>query len=165
MAARGDELPQPWRENYARVLAALPRLFERHAQGRNLTLAHGDAHLGNFLFPKDAAGGVAYILDWQFWHPTIGGTDLAFLMATEWPVETRRRVEQPLLRRYYQGLLAGGVRGYPWETCWDDYRLSVMLVSIFIPVWQWALFGWELNRAALEGSMTAFEDLRCAELL
>ncbi len=165
MAALGDTLPPAWRAVYERVLAALPGLFQRHLTGRDLTLVHGDAHLGNFLFPRDAGSSAAYLADWQFWHPTIGGTDLAFMIAAEWEPETRRRLEHGLLQRYYDGLLAHGVQRYGWQQCWDDYRLSVILVSIFIPVWRWAVFRWAPDLAAVHRSMAAFEDLRCAELL
>lgn len=165
MAACGDPLAPAWRATYESVLPALPALSGRHTSGRHLTLVHGDAHLGNFLFPREAHGVPTYLIDWQFWHPTIGGTDLAFMMATSWDPAIRRRLEPGLMQRYYRGLLAGGVRGYAWDDCWDDYRLSVILVSIFIPVWRWALFHWEPDMRALAVSMTAFEDLRCAELL
>ena len=104
------------------------------------------------------------MLDWQFWHPTIGGTDLAFLIA-RWEPETRRALEAPLLRRYHAALLAHGVTGYPWSDCWDDYRLSVVLVSIFIPIWQCTLWGWEPNLPAVATAMSAYEDLGCEELL
>ena len=165
MAACGDRLAPSWRAAYESVLPALPHLFERHASGRNLTLAHDDAHLGNFLFPRAAATEPTYLIDWQFWHPTIGGTDLAFMMATEWEPAIRRQLEPALLQRYYRGLLAHGVQGYAWDDCWNDYRLSVILVSIFIPVWRWALFKWAPDIPALESSMTAFEELGCADLL
>lgn len=165
MAALGDALSPAWRAVYERVLPALPGLFRRHATGRNLTLVHGDAHLGNFLFPRDAATGVTYLADWQFWHPTVGGTDLAFMMAAEWEPEIRRQLEHGLVRRYYDGLLAHGVQSYGWQQCWDDYRLSVILVSLFIPVWRWAVFRWAPDLAAVHRSMTAFEDLRCCDLL
>ena len=165
MAALGDDLNPRWRRVYERVLPALPGLFQRHLTGRDLTLVHGDAHLGNLLFPRDADTGAAYLADWQFWHATIGGTDLAFMMAAEWEPETRRQLEHGLLRRYYDGLLAHGVQGYGWQQCWDDYRLSVILVSIFIPVWRWAVFRWAPDLAAVHRSMTAFEDLRCSGLL
>lgn len=165
MAALGDQLLPGWRAIYEGVLPALPGLFQRHETGRRLTLVHGDAHLGNFLFPREAAAGNAYLADWQFWHPTVGGTDLAFMMAAEWEPETRRRLEHGLLQRYYDGLLAHGAQGYSWNQCWDDYRLSVILVSIFIPVWRWALFQWAPDLAAMARSMTAFDDLRCCELL
>lgn len=165
MAALGDALPPAWRAVYERVLPALPGLFGRHGTGRDLTLVHGDAHLGNFLFPKDAEAGNTCLIDWQFWHPTIGGADLAFMMAAEWEPEIRRRLEQRLMRRYYDGLLAHGVQGYGWQQCWDDYRLSVILVSLFIPVWRWAVFRWAPDLAAVHRSMTAFDDLRCRDLL
>jgi hypothetical protein len=165
MAALGDQLPRPWRATYERVLPALPGLFKRHATGRNLTLVHGDAHLGNFLFPKAAEAEKTYLIDWQFWHPTIGGTDLAFMMATDWEPDTRRHLEEALMRRYYGQLLAHGVRDYQWEDCWDDYRLSVILVSIFIPVWRWAVFRWPPELSTLNSAMTAFEDLKCSDLL
>jgi hypothetical protein len=165
MAALGDQLRPAWRSAYETVLAALPRLFKRHATGRNLTLVHGDAHLGNFLFPRDLKTAGAYLLDWQFWHPTIGGTDLAFMMATEWEAQTRRLLEQRLLRRYHAHLLAQGVQGYAWDDCWNDYRLSVILVSIFIPVWRWAVFKWAPDLPTLESSMTAYADLQCSDLV
>jgi hypothetical protein len=165
MSALGADLHAAWRANYEHVLSALPHLFQRHATGRNLTLVHGDAHLGNFLFPREPEGGGAFILDWQFWHATIAGTDLAFMMATDWEPPTRRLLERRLVERYYAGLLAHGVRNYAWDDCWNDYRLSVILVSIFIPVWRWSLFHWVPDLPALTNSMTAFEDLHCAELL
>ena len=28
-----------------------------------------------------------------------------------------------LLRRYHEGLMAGGVRDYDFDACWRDYRL------------------------------------------
>jgi hypothetical protein len=87
------------------------------------------------------------------------------MMAAEWEPEIRRCLEHGLLRRYYDGLLAHGVQGYSWQQCWDDYRLSVILVSIFVPVWRWAVFRWAPDLAAVDRSMTAFDDLRCCDLL
>ncbi len=175
----GDSLPDRWRATYERVLDALPGLYGRHSSGRNLTLVHGDAHLGNFLFPRrqrsagppasrpaHVAGppSGALLLDWQFWHPTIGGTDLAFLIA-RWEPETRRALEAPLLHRYHDGLLAHGVTGYTRSDCYDDYRLSVILVSLFIPIWQRTLWGWKPDLRAVETVMTAYEELGCEEML
>jgi thiamine kinase-like enzyme len=165
MAALGDKLRRSWRATYESVLPSLPGLFKRHMEGRNLPLVHGDAHLGNFLFPSGKNAGSTYIIDWQFWHPTIGGTDLAFMIATEWEPETRRRLEQALLRRYHRLLVEHGVCDYRWDDCWNDYRLSVILVSIFIPVWRWSVFKWDVDISTLERSMTAFEQLGCSGLL
>ena len=165
LTAMGDQLRSEWRLVYERVARSLPYLGRRHMQGRNLTLVHGDAHLGNFLFPREAAEDPAYMIDWEFWHPTIGGTDLAFMIATEWEPSVRRRLERSLLRRYHDTLLRHGVQGYDWDSCWDDYRLSVIIVSLFIPMWRWSLFKWEADISTVEKSMVAFEELGCAELL
>lgn len=165
MAALGDDLHPRWRGLYERVLPALPGLCRRQAAGRNLTLIHGDAHLGNFLFARNPSGGHTYLADWQFWHATIGGADLAFMMAAEWEPEIRRRLEGRLLRRYHDGLLAHGVHGYTWGQCLDDYRLSVIQMSLFIPVWRWAVFRWAPDLGAVHRSLTAFEELGCADLL
>jgi len=119
---------------------------------------------GKLVFRRDAAES-AYLLDWQFWHPTIGATDLAFLIGTRWPPETRRRLEKPLLHRYHRGLVSRGVTGYSFDACWDDYRLSVILVSLFIPIWQCALWGWEPNVGNAAASIAAYEELGCEELL
>lgn len=162
---QGKVIQVTFGDTYQSVLPALPMLFNRHASGRNLTLVHGDAHLGNFLFPIEAQTASAYLINWQFWRPTIGGADLAFMIATEWKPQTRRRLKTHLLRRYDTGLIEHGVSGYSWEDCWNDYRLSVILVSIFIPVWRWSIFQWAPDFTALESSMTAFADLNCSELL
>lgn len=136
----GDRISTARRQTYEAVLEALPRLSERRNESRNLTLAHGDAHLWNFLFPNDPATHRVHMIDWQFWHPTIGTTDLAFMIAREWYPERRRRLEQRLIKRYHTTLLQCGVNEYDWDDCWHDYKLSVIQVSLFIPVWQWSLF-------------------------
>ena len=163
----GDRLSTARRDVYDAVLEALPHLSERQQQMKNITLVHGDAHLWNFVFPRDRAANDVYMIDWQFWHPTIGGTDLAFMIAREWYPERRRRLEERLIKQYHRVLLECGVTGYDWIACWRDYRLSVIQVSLFIPVWQWSLFkagpGWWWS--GLERAMLAFEDLQCTELL
>ena len=163
----GDKLSGERRQIYMDVGQAMPNLNRRHDSRKNMTIAHGDAHLWNFLYPRDAATHKVRIIDWQFWHPTIGGTDLAFMIAREWNPDRRSRLEQPLLRRYHQRLCELGVDGFSWDDCWCDYRLSVILVSIFIPVWQWGLFkvGPDSWWSGLEKAMLAYEDLNCAELL
>jgi thiamine kinase-like enzyme len=169
-AAAGDQLPAAWRAVYQTVLPALPTLYQRHALGRNLTLAHGDAHLGNFLFPKfnpvpKGQELETHLIDWQFWHPTLGGTDLAFMLVTEWETASRRQNEQALLRRYHTQLLRLGVHDYTWQDCWDDYRISILLVSLFIPVWRWSIFHWSVDWPALERAMLACIDLQCTDFL
>ncbi len=163
----GDRLSAARRNIYEAVLEALPRLSKRQQHGENITLIHGDAHLWNFVFPRDPATNSVHMIDWQFWHPTIGGADLAFMIAREWYPERRRRLEKLLIRRYHRILLECGVTNYAWDNCWYDYRLSVIQMSLFIPVWQWSLFRAKPGVwwSGLERALLAFEDLECGELL
>ena len=163
----GDRLSVERRRLYKKIISAQPALFKRLTRGKDLTLVHGDAHLWNFLCPGNPNKGKVCIIDWQFWHPSIASTDLAFMIALHWCPERRRLLEKDLIERYHNGLLEHGVANYNWDDCWNDYRLSVIIMDLFVPVWQWSLFGmsedvWWSN---LENAMLAFEDLGCAELL
>jgi thiamine kinase-like enzyme len=163
----GDRISPDRRQVYDDVLKALPKLSERQMQARNLTLVHGDAHMWNFVFPRDPPSDRIRMVDWQFWHPTIGPMDLAFMIAREWYPERRRRLEEKLLKRYHGILVRQGVKGYDWHDCRHDYRLSVIQVCLFIPVWQWSLFKAKPDTwwSGLERAMLAYDDLNCAELL
>jgi hypothetical protein len=75
-------------------------------------------------------------------------------------------MERDLLRRYHDGLVRGGVGGYSWADCWNDYRLAVATRALFMPMWQWhsgqsPRSWWQ----RLESAMQAFDDLGCADLL
>ena len=89
---------------------------------------HGDVGEQNILVPRQGDRPL-YLIDRQpfNWSLTtwLGAYDLAYAMVIDWEVETRRRWELPVLRRYHERLLACGVQGYPWERLWDDYRLCV----------------------------------------
>jgi len=163
-AVLGDRLATEHRKIYAKVLATFPRPWIRLTTAKGLTLTHGDAHTWNFLYPR-MAGGRAILVDWQLWHAHIGPRDLAYMMTLFWDSERRAEMEEKLLRRYHQGLLARGVERYGWEQCWKDYRWSAIR-NIFIPTWQW-LKGMDtdvcLSRTLK--ALNAFEDLHCIELI
>lgn len=160
----GDRLSDARRKIYERVIACFPKPWERLTKAKGLTLTHGDAHFGNFMHPREH-GGRTYLVDWQLWHPHIGPRDLAYMMTLFWYPERRARMEEALLRRYQRGLLAGGVSRYTWEQCLEDYRWSAIR-NIFIPILQWSrgMPGW-LWWSQLEKALTAFEDLRCIDLM
>ena len=161
----GGRLPRAWRETFERVIATFPRPWARLTSARGLTLTHGDAHTLNFLFPRGRGAGRTYLVDWQLWHVHIGPRDLAYMMTLFWASERRARMEEPLLRRYHRGLLAGGVEGYGWDDCLKDYRWSAVR-NVFIPLLHWSR-GWDEDfwRPQLEKAMHAYDDLRCAELV
>lgn len=160
----GDALSPAWRRRYERVVAALPNLVARVARDRHITLIHGDAHLGNALYPRDPAGEALWI-DWQFWNVSIAAHDLRHTIARAWDRERRARLERPLLRHYYAALQAHGVTGFTWEMLWDDYRLGA-IDNLFMPMWQWSLdmpTAWW--RPMLQRVMEAYEDLECEALV
>ena len=161
----GDRLSDERRRVFEKVIAAFPRPWVRLVDAKGLTLTHGDAHTWNFLVPREPLGGRVYLVDWQLWHVHIGPRDLAYMMTLFWYPEHRARMEQILVRRYHQTLLAGGVKDYGWDACWKDYRWSAIR-NIFIPSWHWSRGMTErLWWPQLENALLAFADLRCLELI
>jgi hypothetical protein len=162
----GDRLSVQRRAIYEWVLPrVVPLLLQHYEGGHHLTLAHQDAHAYNFLFPHNPDTDVTRLVDWSTWDVDLGGRDLAYLIALFFFPEQRTHMEQPLLRRYHDGLVMRGVRNYDWDHLWYDYRLYV-ISNLFIPVGQF-VYGtparvWWLHA---ERSFLAFEDLQCAELL
>lgn len=166
----GDRLSADRRLLYEKILLTLPKLWEERigehqAEGKNLTLVHGDAHLWSFLYPHRLDRDRVYIIDWQGWRIDTATDDLAYMIALHWYPERRRSLERDLIRRYYDKLSTYGVKNYDWSQCWNDYRLSA-IGNFFIPVWQWSA---KLSPAIwwphLERAILAFNDLECAELL
>jgi hypothetical protein len=161
----GDRLGSEARAIYARVAEARERLFTPARLYSAPTLAHGDAHVWNLLYPRDGAGSGIRLIDWDGWRLAHGTLDLAYMMAVHWYPERRARLEPRLIERYHAGLLARGVTGYSLDRLWEDYRLSVVR-NLSIPVWQQS-FGLHPSIwwPHLHRVLAAFQDLDCAALL
>ena len=87
------------------------------------TVVHGDFRLDNLLFGPASDGTPSVTtVDWQTVSIGIGTDDVAYFLGAGLLPDDRRTHERDLVARYYEGLLARGVRDYSWETCWDDYR-------------------------------------------
>ncbi|MEM1335844.1 MAG: phosphotransferase [Actinomycetota bacterium] len=71
-----------------------------------ITMTHGDFRLDNLFF--DADGSVA-VIDWQLGMRAPGQADFVYFCANNLTVDMRRAHEDDLLRRYVDGLHAGGV--------------------------------------------------------
>jgi len=161
----GDRLSRERRERCERMLAAAARIATAQWASGSLTLAHGDAHFWNVLYPKEGVTGGVTIVDWDNWRPSTGARDLAYMMAVHWYPERRRRFERALLLRYQRTLEAHGVAAYDMDALWRDYRLA-LIQSIGTPLSQAAaglppLVWW----GHLERVMLAYEDLDCEELM
>jgi len=164
----GDRLSPNRRRAYEEAMEFAPPFFMRRLTSieRN-TLIHGDAHMWNFLHPKDPEKGRAFLIDLatsnRIRPPT---NDLAYMIALQWYPERRALMEESLIRHYHSSLVSFGVKGYAWEDCWLDYRRSV-ISHMFTPVFQWA--GGQIPATVwwhnLERISEAYKDLNCAELL
>jgi hypothetical protein len=158
-------LPPERRALYARLLQRAPQFLAHHHSRRVLTIIHGDAHAWNFFLPRPGGNATARLLDWEDWSLGPATDDLAYMMAMLWYPDRRRLFERPLLDRYHEALMAGGVVGYDRRALARDYRLSALWL-ITRPVWQ-ATVGvagrvWWNN---LERIFLAVDDLGCRELL
>jgi hypothetical protein len=164
LSAVGSSLGSEGCRLLERVFSSSLQPWLRLTDSRALTIAHGDAHTWNFLFPRTDHG-PAYLIDWQLWHIDVGARDLAFLMALHWFPNRRRAYEEPLLRYYFQALQTHGVHGYAFDELWLDYRRCVVR-NLTIPILFWSRGmkpeGWWHR---LECAMAAYADLRCEELL
>jgi thiamine kinase-like enzyme len=160
----GEELSAEHRAFYQKLLAAAPLLHKRYRHAKNITLAHGDAHIWNCFLPRNGSDDVRW-LDWEGWRIRSPTNDLAYMIAGFWYPERPQRLETALLDHYHEVLLENGVKGYSRTDMQEDYRLSV-LWQAGTPVFQAGLkhppFTWWNN---FHNIMAAVDDLGCRELL
>jgi aminoglycoside phosphotransferase (APT) family kinase protein len=111
-------LLQPFADNLPRLALSDPERF---------SLIHGDFRLDNMLF--DAKGGEVplVVLDWQSIAPDNPGLDVAYFLATSYPIELRSRDEVDLLHVYLEEMWRRGVHNYSFEMLWRDYRRGAWL--------------------------------------
>jgi hypothetical protein len=95
------------------------------ARPERFGLVHGDYRLDNLLFLADGSG-AAVTVDWQTLSVGLPARDLSYFLATSLPVADRRVAERRLVGAYHEALLTQGVRDYPLELCWDDYRFALL---------------------------------------
>ena len=95
------------------------------------TVVHGDYRLDNCFFSTDADSRQAVVIDWEFCTKGRGAYDVATFISEAFSPERRREVETGLLEEYYATLVERGVRGYSFEECLYDYRLSMLEVFVF----------------------------------
>lgn len=160
-----DRLSSNQKNTYYEISDAWMALTTHRDQIRPNTLTHCDSHAWNFLYPKDIKKHSPVLFDWHSWEIDSPTNDIAYFMGLHWYPDRRKKYEMSLLRRYFDNLIANGVKEYNWDDCLWDYKLSIIRATI-IPVWQWTegiqeMIWWP----HLERGMMAFEDLNCKEIL
>jgi aminoglycoside/choline kinase family phosphotransferase len=86
------------------------------------SIVHGDYRLDNLLFDETPGGRRIAVVDWQTCTHGPALQDVAYFIGASLTPEARRPVEETLVRRYHERLLAADVSGYDWTRCWHDYR-------------------------------------------
>jgi hypothetical protein len=104
---------------------------------RPFSIVHGDYRLDNLLFGEPAGPKPLTVVDWQTvsWGPPL--LDASYFLGAGLSVADRRANEQALVREYYEGLLALGIEGFSWETCWEEYRRHAfhgVLMAVIAPM-------------------------------
>lgn len=89
---------------------------------RPWTIIHGDYRLDNLLFDPTPGGTPIAVVDWQTVTDGPALSDVAYFVGAGLDAETRRSVEDDLVRGYHAGLIDAGIGEYGWDRCWHDYR-------------------------------------------
>ncbi|MFT5012346.1 MAG: hypothetical protein ACJAX5_000647 [Patiriisocius sp.] len=86
------------------------------------SLIHIDYRLDNLLIDKTQQPPRITAVDWQ--SITLGNpmTDVAYFIGAGMLPKDRRPVEQDLVKRYYEALVAYGIKDYEFDECWQNYR-------------------------------------------
>jgi hypothetical protein len=164
----GQELSATMRATAERIGENVVPLLSSYAPAPR-TIIHGDYRLDNMFF--GCAGEESFaVADWQISSIGRGIFDVSYFVAGGMDPAERRANERELLRLYYDRLLQRGVKDYPWELCWEDYRRGANYVLIYVVISLGTLDfanerGLALFRAWLERATSAIEDLDAAKLL
>jgi len=115
-----------------KLFGDLLRVVWRHDSAAPSTVLHGDARVGNMLFPAADGKGRFVLIDWQAARKGKGVFDVAYFLVLSVAPEVRRAHATDLLDRYHAALCANGVAGYSRETLEKDYRLACLLTLAFV---------------------------------
>ncbi len=96
-----------------------------------LTLVHGDYRPDNFFFTTAEGRQSLVVIDWEFCGRGRGVYDVATFVNESFPPEERKEVETGLLREYHSILEDKGVKGYSFDECLHDYRVSMLDLFVF----------------------------------
>ncbi len=113
----GADMPAPFHDLATLYLDHTEALNDRLDRGPQ-TLIHGDSHLGNLFRDGPRMG----MLDWACTARAPGLRDVAYFLCNSIPSELRRAEETDLLRRYLEGLAAGGAPAADFDLAFRQYR-------------------------------------------
>ena len=134
------------------------------------TIVHGDFRLDNLFFASPEGGPPFAVIDWQISAKGGGIFDVAYFVCGTLPAAERKAVERDLVKLYHDTLAAHGVMDYSFDQCWEDYRLSTLILLIPSVIVLGSLDlanerAVELFTTISKRTFAAITDLKSAELL
>ena len=132
------------------------------------TILHGDYRLDNLAFDGISRGPA--VIDWQATSIGRSAPDIEYFIVYCIDPKERRAMEREILGLYHSVLVEQGVGGYDFESCLEDYRLSIA-ANMLRTVRVGGAFDYSgdraqaLFRAILDRVETALADHKVAELI
>jgi hypothetical protein len=135
-----------------------------------VTLSHGDYRPDNLFFGTPEGGAPLAVIDWQILSLARGTFDFGYFMNGTLPPAERKEREQELIKLYHDTLLEGGVTGYSFDDCWEDYRLSSLFCWLYTVIALGTLDvanerGLAVFTANIERNVSTMTDFKAGELL
>lgn len=96
------------------------------------TVIHGDARIGNMMFPKQGGNGRFVFIDWQAVRKGKAVFDLAYFLVLSMTANYRRAKEQQAIDIYYNRLVSKGVKDYTKQQMEGDYRHACLCVLVLL---------------------------------
>lgn len=111
-----DDIVPPDMRADARMLIKNRWLIARLLQTYPFSLVHGDTHLGNICF----VGAQPVLFDWQLAACGPVVKDLSYFACTSIDPETRRGIDEELVRSYIAALNADGTTRLTFDEAWNS---------------------------------------------
>lgn len=102
-----------------------------------MVVAHSDFRLDNVMFRERSGALETMVIDWQSVRLGPPLLDVAIWLGSSLSPEDRRAHQDALLRRYHDGLIARGVKGFSFDDCRRGLRVAslfVFLLSVGVSV-------------------------------
>lgn len=96
------------------------------------TILHGDARIGNMMFPKDENHGRFVLIDWQAVRKGRAVYDLAYFLILSLTIENRKLVKESSIENYYNYLVTNGVSDYTKDELLEDYKHACLCVLVLL---------------------------------
>ena len=125
----GTRVTEEVRHAGDRVAEHLGWIYPRLYRDPPYTLVHNDYSADNLFFTDAGPEASVVVADWQLVTHGRGLLDVAYFLGGSLASDVRRDHERRLLGTYHALLVDGGVRDYPFERCWDDYRLATVAAA------------------------------------